>query len=85
MKKLRIENSYNVWSFTKQRSIMENLCEQIYATHDVEGTLNRSYPSLYAEWWLHNITYYLTKPLCFSKKLASINRRAKDVCLEEHQ
>ena len=38
---------------------------------------------MYVEWWLHNVGYYATKPLCNNKKIAKINKRFKDVDLEE--
>lgn len=55
-----------------------------YKTVYVKELLNRSYTSMYIEWWLHNIGYYITLP--FLKLginwINSINRRCKDVDLE---
>jgi hypothetical protein len=66
------------------RALMEEKCLAVYETTDVEATLNRTYSSLYREWKLHNIAYYLTKPFCLSKTMRALNLRAKDVDLEEH-
>jgi hypothetical protein len=84
MKNIHINNSYNVWSRKKMRVLIEDACQAAYNTTDVEATLNRPFSSLYKEWWLHNIAYYLTLPFCFIKKIKAINLRAKDVDLEEH-
>lgn len=84
MNNLHIDNSYNVWNTKKMKALVDAKCLEVYNTSDVQATLNRSYGSLYIEWWLHNIAYYLTKPFCFSQKIAALNRRAKDVDLEEH-
>lgn len=52
---------------------------------NIEKILNRSLPSLYIEWWLHNLGYYLTKPLCAIPYFKALNKRFKDVDLEEHR
>ena len=83
MKNLHIENSYSTWSFTKMRTFIDDKCEECYNSSDISITLNRSYFSLYFEWWLHNIGYYLTLPFCFIKKIKALNARFKDVDLEE--
>jgi hypothetical protein len=57
------------------------LCE--YRSGNVQILLNRSYKSMYIEWWLHNIGYYLTLPLSFIPYFKSINERCRDVDLEE--
>ena len=84
MKNIHIDNSYNVWNKKKMRALIEERCLAVYGTTDAEATLNRTYRSLYFEWWLHNIVYWLTKPFCANKKILSFNLRAKDVDLEEH-
>lgn len=38
---------------------------------------------MYVEWWLHNVGYYVTKPFCCNQKVAKLNKRFKDVDLEE--
>jgi hypothetical protein len=83
MKNLHIKNSYKIWSTGKMRALVEERCQVVYGTIDVEATLNRSYCSLYTEWWLHNVGYYLTKPFCFNKKVLALNLRLKDIDLEE--
>lgn len=47
--------------------------------------LNRSWKSLYIEWWLHNIGYYLTLPLVWISYFKKLNERFKHVDLEEHK
>lgn len=79
MKNIHIPDSYEVWSTATMKAI-------IYFAIDFkppELVLNRTFPSLYIEWWLHNIGYYLTKPFCFIKAIERINLRCKDVDLEE--
>jgi hypothetical protein len=66
------------------RALIDKKCNEIYSTTDVKKILNRSYYSLYIEWWLHNIAYYLTLPCCFINKIKAFNLRAKDVDLEEY-
>lgn len=87
MRNLHIENSFNVWNPIKMRQIIDEEVKSV-ATHHLETAeqyLHRSYVSLYIEWWLHNIGYYLTKPLCFISKFNWYNTRCKDVDLEEHK
>ena len=50
---------------------------------DVEELLNRTMRSMYIEWWIHNIGYYLTLPLCHIPYFKALNKRFKDVDLEE--
>ena len=83
MKNLHIENSYDIWDWIDMHLIIMNACLQKYNSYSPETTLNRSYFSMYIEWWLHNIGYYITKPFCFNKKIFAINLRCKDVDLEE--
>lgn len=83
MKNLHIENSYKIWSKSKMRALIEEKCLAEYETTKAEIILKRSYSSLYIEWWLHNIGYYLTKPFCFNTKILALNLRFKDVDLDE--
>jgi hypothetical protein len=62
------------------KRMIRDTAKRDYNTDDPERLLNRDYTSLYIEWWLHNIGYYLTKG---STKLKKINLRCKDVDLEE--
>ena len=73
---LHFDDSYKIWSPIKMLDMMQERCGNI----NVTDKLNRSLPSLWVEWWLHNIGYYLTKPF---PKLKSYNLRFKDVDLEE--
>ena len=69
MKNLHIENSYKVWSTRKMK---KNIIHATYKQHKncfAENVLNRTYTSMYVEWWLHNIGYYLTLPLIKNKKM----------------
>lgn len=83
MKNIHIENSYNVWNTRKMKKI---LILESYRQHKncyAENVLNRTYKSLYVEWWLHNIGYYLTLPFIKNEKINNLNQRFKHVDLEE--
>jgi hypothetical protein len=84
MKNIHIENSYKVWNKKKMRALIGEKCFVLYNVTEPEFILNRSYASMYTEWWLHNIAYYFTLPFCFISKIKALNARAKDVDLEEH-
>ena len=46
--------------------------------------LNRSFWSMYVEWWCHNVGYWITLPFVKVNSLCSqINERCKHVDLEE--
>ena len=60
-------------------------CFKRFNTYNANKILNRSYCSMYLEWWLHNIGYYMTKPFCFVDVVKKINLRFKDVDVEEWQ
>ena len=81
MNNLHIVDSYKIWDMGKMTKEIFLTCAETYQTFDVEEVLNRPFWTLYIEWWLHNIGYYLTKPF---KKLESLMLRFKDVDLEEH-
>lgn len=74
---MHFENSYNIWSIKKMYMMISE-----YTTNPKED-MNRTFPGMYIEWWLHNIGYYITKPFCFIKYFNFINLRCKDVDLEE--
>ena len=84
MKNLHIKDSYKVWRKSTMTILINEKCIECYGSQDVETILNRSYFSLYLEWWLHNLGYYFTLPFCFIKKVRALNLRLKDVDLEEH-
>ena len=79
MNNLHISDSYKVWRISEMNELMtpRNCCLK-----DVETILNRPLWTIYIEWWLHNIGYYLTKPIA---KLQHINLRCKNVDLNEWQ
>ena len=66
--------------------IMDGLVDgmnKVSDLYDAEEYLNRSYLSMYIEWWLHNIGYYITKPLADISKIKELNERFKHVDLGE--
>lgn len=79
MRNVHIENSYNVWNTNEMKNIIDKKCNELYKCHMSELALNRTYFSMYVEWWLHNIGYYITKPFCFIGFINKINLRCKDV------
>ena len=84
MKNLHIENSYNIWSAKKMRKKIDEIALKEYGEFEsIENLFGRKYVSMYFEWWLHNIAYYITKPFCFIGFIRKINSRSKDVDLEE--
>ena len=90
MKNLRIDNSYNIWKTSTMDVLMMRKCNELYGSYNVTEELKRTYTSLYVEWWLHNIGYYITKPFCFLDNIykiniSKVNARCKDVDLEEHK
>ena len=83
MKVIQIKNSYCVWNTSEMDLEIIWECATKYDSSTPEILLNRSYRSMYIEWWLHNIGYYLTKPFCSIEFFKKINLRCKDVDLEE--
>lgn len=82
MKNLHIVDSYKTWTIASMKEQMDFVSNYMYDL-DARVALNRSDKGMYLEWYLHNIGYYVSKPLCFSKYFKNINRRCKDVDLEE--
>lgn len=72
MNNLHIPNSYRVWRISEMNKLLPLHCVTI--------VLNRPLWTIYVEWWLHNIGYYLTKPFPF---LAVANERFRNVDLNE--
>ena len=83
MKNLHIKNSYDIWKISDMGRVIDLECYDTYNNLDAEEVLNRSYLSMYIEWWLHNIGYYITKPFCFIETINKINLRCKDVDINE--
>ena len=85
MKNIHIENSYNMWNTKHMKHTLNVECYKNFESYNPEKTLNRSYESMYIEWWLHNIGYYVTKLFCFIDVVNKLNLRFKDVDIEEWQ
>ena len=85
MKNIHIENSYKIWSTTMMWAMIAVECENKYNSLRADQVLNRSYISMYIEWWLHNIGYWATLPFINNEKIKSLNERFKHVDLEEYQ
>lgn len=83
MKNVHIENSYYIWKPRDMRCMIQRKCFDQLHSYYPEVVLNRSYFSMYVEWWFHNIGYYITRPFCFIEAIKFINLRCKDVDLEE--
>ena len=79
---IRINNSCDIWSPKQMKTLIQQQSAAKYGTTDADHVLNRSYTSMYIEWWCHNIGYYITKPFCFIEFFRDINIRCKDVDLE---
>ena len=82
MPNIHIENSYKIWQRSRMKHLIQEECFEAYGLWNVEAVLNRSFRSMYIEWWLHNIGYYITKPFCHIEAVKKINLRCKDVDLE---
>lgn len=82
-KNLHIVDSYRFWSIDTMTVFIMDECATNYKSVFANKVLNRSWKSLFIEWWLHNIGYYLTKPLCHIPFFKALNKRFKDVDLEE--
>ena len=83
MKVIHINNSYRYWRINTMKCIIDYMALNEYCSGNAQKLLHRSYKSMYIEWWLHNIGYYLTWPLSFIPYFKSINERCRDVDLEE--
>lgn len=83
MKSLHIYDSYNTWSMRKMKEAIDDYAFYKYDSLESEKLLNRSYKSMYIEWWLHNIGYYITKPFCFIDLFFFINTKCEYVDLQE--
>ena len=84
-KNLHIVDSYKVWRPLKMWAKIQVTVWDVYRRYSPEKLLNRPWISLYVEWWAHNIGYYLTLPLCHIPYFKALNKRFKDIDLEEWQ
>ena len=82
-KSIQIKDSYKIWRPFAMKQLIIKACCVKYDSIFFVDVLNRSYVSMYVEWWLHNIGYYITKPFSFIPNIKIINLRCKDVDLEE--
>jgi hypothetical protein len=84
IKNLHIKDSYNIWSTTMMYAYITVQCYEVYGVICADKVLNRSWKSLYIEWYLHNIGYWITLPFIKNNNIKSINERCKHVDLEEY-
>ena len=84
MKSIYIEDSYKIWNQDNMWYAINDFCKA-NDIHDPQFYLNRSYTSMFIEWYVHNIGYYLTFPFVKIKKVKEINERFKHIKLEEHK
>ena len=80
-KSIQIKDSYKIWRPHEMKCWIMGKHYAKYGSLDADKVLHRSYLSMYIEWWLHNIGYYLTRNIAI---FDVINLRCKDVDLEEH-
>ena len=83
MKAVQIKDSYQYWDVLTMQILATIACLEQYGSRDVTAVLNRSWESIYIEWWLHNVGYYLTLPFIKHETINTLNKRFKDVDLEE--
>ena len=84
MNNIHIENSYKIWKQDDMWYAINDFCKQ-HNIHEPRFYLNRTYESMFFEWRMHNIGYYVTLPLIKFKKFKEINERCKHVDLEEYE
>ena len=82
---IKIVDSYTVWRPKQMFPMLKGAALEKYGVGWPAALLNRSYKSMYIEWWAHNIGYYVTLPFIFVPAIKKINLRCKDVDLEEHE
>lgn len=81
---IHIPFSYDIWKPSDMKYYIDKETRRCFKSDNPEQVLNRSYFSMYVEWWLHNIGYYLTYPFCDDfDYFFDLNNRFRDVDLEE--
>ena len=80
-KSIQTKDSYKIWRPCDMERCIIPACFRKYGTPFANKVLHRSWVSMYIEWWLHNIGYYLTRNIPLFE---AVNERCKDVDLEEH-
>lgn len=83
MRNIHIDYSYYIWNIADMKFLLDEQAYYSCGTFDAEHFLNRTYKSMYIEWWLHNIGYYITLPLRFIPCFKKLNERFRDIDLEE--
>ena len=71
---IQIKFSYIVWGPSRMKRLIN------YEAYKA-GIEVKNYTPYIVEWWLHNIGYYVTKPLTFIPALKNVNLRCRDVDL----
>ena len=82
VKSIHIENSYKIWSIKTMNEMIYMEFRRKYNEIDVEYYMNRTYNSMYIEWYLHNIGYWFTLLFVKCEKIKALNERFKHVDLE---
>lgn len=81
---IHIPFSYNIWKPSEMRYFIDKEAQHCFKSKDPTKILNRSYSSMYVEWWLHNIGYYATIWATDENDFFfDLNMRFRDVDLEE--
>lgn len=83
MRNVHIQNSYKIWNIHTMKKLILYKLYEISFSKNPEEFLNRSYKSMYIEWILHNIGYYITLPFIHNDYLKNINNRCKHVDLNK--
>ena len=77
-KHIQIKDSYKIW---KESTMTSSILLALGECPDMDWFMGIHGDLLIMEWWIHNIGYYLTKPLVFIPFFKSLNLRFKDVDL----
>lgn len=81
---IHIPDSFSTWKPSEMREATEMYTSSRYLP-EPPVYLNRSYLSMYIEWWLHNIGYYISKPFTYRERIRIFNIRCRDVDLDERK
>lgn len=85
MLSIQIKDSYTAWWPSRMKLLLYRASKEKFGISFPAALLNRTYKSMYIEWWAHNIGYYLTLPFIWIPFMKKINLRCKDVNLGEHK
>lgn len=81
MDNIHIVDSYKIWNVKEMRKQIDLHIPN--KNINAKKELNRTYISMYIEWWLHNIGYYISKIFIEYDFWKNINDRCKDVDLDK--